>query len=54
MSMNGHAPGEKIWESQMLTAADDTETAEDWLDEMRKTAEPVAVDNNTAVAVIIL
>ena len=45
---------EKIWESQMLTAADDTETAEDWLDEMRKIAETVAVDNNTAVAVIIL
>lgn len=45
---------EKIWESQMLTAADDTETAEDWLHEMRKIAEPAAADNNTAVAVIIL
>ena len=45
---------ENIWESEMLTAADDTVTAEEWLVEMRKIAEPAAVDNNTAVAVIIL
>lgn len=45
---------EKIWESEMLMAADETGTAEEWLNEMRKIAEPAAVDNNTAVAVIIL
>ena len=44
---------EKIWESEMLTAADTTQTAEEWLSEMRRTAEPAASDNNTAVAVII-
>lgn len=44
---------EKIWESEMLTAADETETAEEWLDAMRRIAEPGAADNNTAVAVVI-
>lgn len=44
---------EGILESDMLFCAKITEDAESWLQRMREVAEPVASDNNSAVAIVI-
>ena len=44
---------ESLTEEEMMLAASRTGTAEAWLAEMRRTVEPEADDNNTAVAIVI-
>ncbi len=44
---------EMILETEMLKAARQTGSAEEWLSQMRDIAEPAARDNNTAIAIVI-
>ena len=44
---------ETIWEDQMISKMSGTEDAEKWLSKMREDVEPVADDNNTAIAIQI-
>ena len=44
---------EQIVESEMIDAAKECETAEKWLQKMRMKAEPNALDNNTAAAILV-
>ena len=44
---------EGILEADMLRCARLTDNAEQWLRKMREIAEPVASDNNTAIAIVI-
>lgn len=44
---------ESLTEREMLQAASRTETAQEWLMEMRQSVEPEADDNNTAAAIVV-
>ena len=45
---------EKIHEQEMVHILNNSENAEDWLQRMRKTVEPLATDNNTAIVIEVL
>ena len=44
---------EGILEKDMIRLAKSTESAQGWLNEMRRIAEPLASDNNTAIALLV-